>query len=93
MIFQSVLGTTNAFNSNNIALSAQEGVALVHSSLVLCVFSLEQEAGRYPAYKEMVAEYGWLDKRKLTSKYLKNIYIYIQILYMMIKALGLFIYF
>lgn len=31
-----------------------------------CVFALQQEAGRYPAYKEMVAEYGWLDKRMLT---------------------------
>lgn len=25
-------------------------------------FLFSQEAGRYPAYKEMVAEYGWLDK-------------------------------
>lgn len=31
-----------------------------------CVLALQQEAGRYPAYKEMVAEYGWLDKRMLT---------------------------
>lgn len=27
---------------------------------LICIFS--QEAGRYPAYKEMVAEYRWLNK-------------------------------
>lgn len=31
-------------------------------------FPLKQEAGRYPAYKEMVAEYGWLDQCMLTLK-------------------------
>lgn len=29
-------------------------------------FAFQQEAGRYPAYKEMVAEYGWLDKCMFT---------------------------
>ena len=33
--------------------------------IIFCIFALQQEAGRYPAYKEMVAEYGWLDKRRL----------------------------
>lgn len=28
---------------------------------LICIFP--QEAGRYPAYKEMVAEYRWLNKR------------------------------
>lgn len=40
------------------------------SCWIFCVFALQQEAGRYPAYKEMVAEYGWLDKRRfLITKY------------------------
>lgn len=39
-------------------------------------FFVQQEAGRYPAYKEMVAEYGWLKKCTLTTPkecFLQNI--------------------
>lgn len=31
---------------------------------LLCPPSPPQETGRYPAYKEMVSEYCWLDRRK-----------------------------
>lgn len=31
------------------------------------LFAFQQEAGRYPAYKETVAEYGWLDKCMLAT--------------------------
>lgn len=31
-----------------------------------------QEAGRYPAYKEMVAEYRWLNKCMYLKRYLSS---------------------
>lgn len=31
---------------------------------LLCPLCPPQETGRYPAYKEMVSEYCWLDRRK-----------------------------
>jgi hypothetical protein len=42
--------------------------SLPHSYLpispVLCSLCPPQETGRYPAYKEMVSEYCWLDRCK-----------------------------
>ncbi|XP_034041360.1 PDZ domain-containing protein 7-like [Thalassophryne amazonica] len=48
----------NGVSFDDIAHSNAVEVLKSHTHVMLTI----REAGRYPAYKEMVAEYGWLDK-------------------------------
>ncbi|XP_071336674.1 PDZ domain-containing protein 7a [Trachinotus anak] len=48
----------NGVSFDNITHSNAVEVLKSHTHVMLTI----REAGRYPAYKEMVAEYGWLDK-------------------------------
>ncbi|CAN9499782.1 unnamed protein product [Ophioblennius macclurei] len=48
----------NGVNFDDITHSNAVEVLKSHTHIMLTI----KEAGRYPAYKEMVAEYGWLDK-------------------------------
>ncbi|XP_026165400.1 PDZ domain-containing protein 7a [Mastacembelus armatus] len=48
----------NGVSFNDITHSNAVEVLKSHTHVMLTI----REAGRYPAYKEMVAEYGWLDK-------------------------------
>ncbi|XP_028323869.1 PDZ domain-containing protein 7a isoform X1 [Gouania willdenowi] len=48
----------NGVTFNDITHSNAVEVLKSHTHIMLTI----REAGRYPAYKEMVAEYGWLDK-------------------------------
>ncbi|XP_035461822.2 PDZ domain-containing protein 7a isoform X1 [Scophthalmus maximus] len=48
----------NGVSFDNITHSNAVEVLKSHTHVMLTI----REAGRYPAYKEMIAEYGWLDK-------------------------------
>nr|XP_046257745.1 PDZ domain-containing protein 7-like [Scatophagus argus] len=48
----------NGVSFDDITHSSAVEVLKSHTHVMLTI----REAGRYPAYKEMVAEYGWLDK-------------------------------
>ncbi|KAI3363229.1 hypothetical protein L3Q82_011855 [Scortum barcoo] len=50
--------SANGVSFNDITHSNAVEVLKSHTHVMLTI----REAGRYPAYKEMVAEYGWLDK-------------------------------
>uniref|UniRef100_A0A3Q3IYQ6 PDZ domain-containing protein n=1 Tax=Monopterus albus TaxID=43700 RepID=A0A3Q3IYQ6_MONAL len=50
--------TANGVSFDDITHSNAVEVLKSHTHVMLTI----REAGRYPAYKEMVAEYGWLDK-------------------------------